>query len=149
MVIYTKASKVIVIGHSMGVTLARAAIIGGTYSESLFSKFTVGDPITNSIAAFFGLAGANYGLLGCTYLTVYPNCSIYNGLSPSSQMLSDLNSQTHREGAKVYSFWSPNDSLLKEKCIVNQKNTCIVPGSDESVILSFLTLVLIKYVLSL
>jgi triacylglycerol esterase/lipase EstA (alpha/beta hydrolase family) len=28
---YTRANKVIVIGHSMGVTLARAAIIGGTY----------------------------------------------------------------------------------------------------------------------
>lgn len=81
---YTKASKVIVIGHSMGVTLARAAIIGGTYSESLFSKFTVGDPITNSIAAFFGLAGANYGLVDCTYATGLPTCSTYNGFSPSS-----------------------------------------------------------------
>lgn len=50
-------------------------------------------------------------------------------------MLSALNSKTHREGAKVYSFWSPNDDIIKYNCIVNSKNTCIVPGSDESVIL--------------
>lgn len=127
---YTRASKVIVIGHSMGVTLARAAIIGGTYEESLFTKFIVGTAITNKIAGFFGLAGANYGLVDCTYATGLPTCSTYNGFSPSSKLLAAVNTPTHREGAKVYSFWSSSDDIIKYNCLVSGKNTCIVPGSD-------------------
>lgn len=56
---YTKSDKVIIIGHGMGVTLARAAIIGGNYKESLFVNFNVGNPISNKIVGFFSLSGAN------------------------------------------------------------------------------------------
>ncbi|KAM3146969.1 hypothetical protein pb186bvf_000685 [Paramecium bursaria] len=129
---YTQSPKVYVVGHSMGVTLARQAIIGGQASDSILSKYEIGASITSKVETFFGLAGANYGLVDCTYATGLPTCSTTNGFSPSSAYLARINQQTHREGTKVYSYWSPNDDIIKYQCLVKGKNTCEVPGSDQS-----------------
>lgn len=94
---YTKAEKVYVIGHSMGVTLARGAIIGGDSKDpGLITPTTyhIGDPLTSKVESFFALAGANLGLVDCTFATGLPTCSKVNGFSPSSDYLTRLsNSQ--------------------------------------------------------
>ncbi|GMR34590.1 hypothetical protein PMAYCL1PPCAC_04785, partial [Pristionchus mayeri] len=61
---YSQASKIDVISHSMGVTIARAAIIGGTI------KFSDGDchlgkSIASKVDTFLGIAGAHYGVCYC------------------------------------------------------------------------------------
>lgn len=127
---YTHAEKVYIVAHSMGVTLARGAVIGGQSKDSATVTYDIGEALTDKVAAFFALAGANYGLVDCTYATALATCSTTNGFSPSSEYLTRLNNNQHKEGLAVYSYWSPADDIIKYSCLVNGKNTCIVPGSD-------------------
>ena len=82
---YTGAAKVDIITHSMGVTLARKAILGG-YGDRLAG----GRPVLRwarrsprRVDTFVGIAGANRGLVSC-YQTgpSTPTCGATNGLYP-------------------------------------------------------------------
>ncbi|OJH39211.1 hypothetical protein [Cystobacter ferrugineus] len=56
---YTGARKVDVIGHSMGVTLARKAIQGGPgYDPYGGDHFDLGAPLTGRVDTFVGIAGS-------------------------------------------------------------------------------------------
>ena len=81
---YTGAAKVDIVAHSMGVTLARKAILGGWATDSLEGgDYYVGDSLTGSVDTFVGIAGANLGLTSCyqTGTTTY-TCGSTNGLYP-------------------------------------------------------------------
>ena len=78
------ATKVDIITHSMGVTLARKAILGGYATDAADGgQYYIGPPLTSSVDTFVGIAGANLGLTSC-YQTggSTPTCAATNGLYP-------------------------------------------------------------------
>lgn len=81
---YTKSPYVNVIGHSMGVTLGRKIIKGGYANDELGSgSYYLGEPLTDRVKVFIGLAGANEGLTSCyTASTTLPTCGSTNGFFP-------------------------------------------------------------------
>src|ERR1700682_3542324 len=81
---YTGASKVDIVCHSMGVTLARKAIKGGTaYDSAAGGNYNLGASLTSSIDTFVGISGANRGLTACYYSgPTPPPCWTANGFFP-------------------------------------------------------------------
>ncbi len=111
---YTGAKKVDVIGHSMGVTLARKAIQGGDgFDSGTHQKYNLGKPLTDSVDTFLGIAGANHGLASALWTGDFvPTTNTTDGLYPGSKFLNDINAVNHDEGAHVYSMWSNADELI-------------------------------------
>lgn len=65
---YTGAAKVDIIGHSMGVTLMRKVVQGGAASDALAGgSYSLGGALTREVDAFVGIAGANQGLVSCSF----------------------------------------------------------------------------------
>jgi hypothetical protein len=140
---YTGASKVDIVAHSMGVTLARKAIKGGSGNDSLAGgAYNLGSALTSSVDAFVGIAGANRGLTAC-YLSgpTTPTCGSTNGFYPGyligvlgpygvSSFLVDLASSSHYEGSYVYSIWSSVDEVIGYGTIVYGTSTCRIPGQN-------------------
>jgi len=139
---YTGSSKVDIIGHSMGVTLARKAVKGGNASDMLEGgSYYVGSALTSSVDTFVGISGANLGLTSC-YLsgpTTY-TCGNTNGLYPGylywgivtgrSAYLNDLKSSSGYEGSYVYTIWSTVDEIIGYGCVVYGSYTTRIPGQD-------------------
>ncbi|KAL3075699.1 hypothetical protein niasHS_012529 [Heterodera schachtii] len=73
--IYTEAEQIHIVAHSMGVTLARKVIQGGSAhiggdggdeKSASPNKCHLGNPIRHRVHTLVGIAGANYGLCLCT-----------------------------------------------------------------------------------
>jgi len=140
---YTGATKVDIIMHSMGVTLGRKAILGGTGTDMLDGgDYNLGSPLTSSVDAFVGIAGANRGLTNC-YLSgpTTPSCGNTNGFYPGyligslgpygvSQILQNINASSHYEGSYVYSIWSTVDEVVGYGCLVYGRYTTQIPGQN-------------------
>lgn len=140
---YTGATKVDVVTHSMGVTLARKAILGGAGNDAANGGgYNLGLPITSSIDTFVGIAGANWGLVSC-YQTggTTPTCADTNGLYPGyyagsppfglSDILYNENyAASHYEGANVFSIWSTADEVIGYGDVVYARYTSQIPGQN-------------------
>ncbi|MEL6537424.1 MAG: alpha/beta fold hydrolase [Bacteroidota bacterium] len=138
---YTGASKVDVIGHSMGVTLGRKAIKGGTaYDAAVGGNYNLGSRLS-FVDTFVGIAGGNRGLTACYYASGSATCSDRNGFYPGyiywgtgpynvSDLLTGLNNDPNKEGSYVYSIWSTADQIIGYGCIVYGQNTCRIPGQN-------------------
>ena len=87
---YTGAEKVDIISHSMGVTLGRGVIKGGTIPGPYGETFELGDPIADKIDTFVGIAGANYGLVNCYLMSYVATCNAANGFYPGEDADVDL-----------------------------------------------------------
>ncbi|MFY2558915.1 lipase [Corallococcus terminator] len=137
---YTGASKVDIITHSMGVTLARKAILGGAANDSANGgAYNVGAALTSSVDTFVGIAGANLGLTSC-YQTgpSTPTCGSTNGLYPGylyfgvvmgrSSFLDNLRSTSGYEGAYRYSIYSTADEIIGYGGVVYGEYTSRIPG---------------------
>jgi len=137
---YTGATQVDIISHSMGVTLARKAILGGTASDALAGgTYDVGPSLTASVDAFVGIAGANLGLTSC-YVTgpTTPTCGSTNGLYPGfwnglgvsgrSAYLDNLLSKSSYEGAFRYALFSTVDEIIGGGDLVYGSYTSRLPG---------------------
>jgi len=111
---YTGAEKVDVIGHSMGVTLARKAIQGGDGFDPYARKsYNLGEAMTGSVDTFVGIAGANHGLAAAMMTgDLVPTTNKTSGLHPRSEILKDLNKVDHDEGSHVFSIWSHADEVV-------------------------------------
>jgi hypothetical protein len=140
---YTGAAKVDVIAHSMGVTLARKAILGGTASDLMDGgDYDLGPPLTGVIDTFVGIASANRGLVNC-YISgpTTPACGDTNGLYPGymvglqgpfsvSQLLRNINASSHYEGSYVYTIWSTVDEVIGYGRLVYGRYTTQIPGQN-------------------
>jgi lipase (class 2) len=140
---YTGAAKVDVVTHSMGVTLARKAIKGGSGNDALDGgAYNLGSALTSSVDTFVGISGANRGLTNC-YLSgpTTPTCGSTNGFYPGyligitgpygvSSFLVDLASSSHYEGSFVYTIWSSVDEVIGYGTIVYGTSTCRIPGQN-------------------
>jgi triacylglycerol lipase len=60
---YTGANYIRVISHSMGVTIARKAIKGGSAIDHIAGSYEVGQSLSNRVRTLIGLAGVNLGLM--------------------------------------------------------------------------------------
>ncbi len=142
---YTGASKVDIVTHSMGVTLTRKAILGGSGNDLLNGgNYNLGASLTSSVDTFVGISGANQGLVSC-YQTggTTPTCANTNGLYPGylyfgfvvgvSNILNNMNSSSHYEGANVYSIWSTVDEVIGYGDIVYGQYTSQIPGQNGEV----------------
>ncbi|HET7434182.1 MAG TPA: lipase [Thermoanaerobaculia bacterium] len=140
---YTGATKVDIITHSMGVTLGRKIIKGGSGNDSLAGgAYTLGSALTSSVDTFVGIAGANRGLVACYNSgPTTPTCGSTNGFYPGylvggfgpygvSSYLVDLASASHYEGTYVYSIWSSADEVVGYGTIVYYESTCRIPGQN-------------------
>ena len=81
---YTQAPKIIVIGHSMGVTIGRAIVKGGTSVDHAAGTYDIGPSLSDKVSVFVGLAGANLGLTACFNGQLIPTCSAVDGFNPGS-----------------------------------------------------------------
>jgi triacylglycerol lipase len=141
---YTGAAKVDVVTHSMGVTLARKAILGGTANDAANGgSYNLGSPLTSSVDTFVGIAGANWGLVSC-YQTggATPTCAATNGLYPGyaagsppwglSNILYNVNysAASHYEGGFVYTIWSTVDEVIGYGDVVYGRYTSQIPGQN-------------------
>lgn len=137
---YTGASKVDIVAHSMGVTLARKAILGGSASDALEGgSYSVGASLKSKVDTFVGIAGANLGLTSC-YLSgpSTPTCGSTNGLYPGylfgfyvtgrSSFLNDLLAQSKFEGSYRYSIYSTADEVVGYGGLVYGEYTSRIPG---------------------
>lgn len=140
---YTGATKVDIVTHSMGVTMARKAIKGGAASDSLAGgSYNLGSSLTSSVDTFVGIAGANRGLTNC-YLSgpTTPTCGSTNGFYPGyligvfgpygvSAFLVGLASSSHYEASYVYTIWSSVDEVVGYGTIVYGTSTCRIPAQN-------------------
>lgn len=137
---YTGATKVDIVSHSMGVTLARKVILGGSASDALEGgAYNLGPSITSWVDTFVGIAGANLGLTSC-FLTgpTTPTCGSTNGLYPGalslgvvvgrSAYLNNLLATSRYEGAYRYAIFSTGDELIGYGGVVYGSYTSRVPG---------------------
>ena len=144
---YTGASKVDIVSHSMGVTLARKAVKGGTAYDSNGTSYSVGSALTSRVDGFVGIAGANLGLVSC-YQTggttptcdndtgLYPGYMLYGLVYGRSAFLNDLRATSGYEGAYRYSIWSTVDEIIGYGNVVYYSYTSAIPGETDSRIFS-------------
>lgn len=130
---YTGATRLDVIAHSMGVTLARRAILGGDYRGT-----NLGPALTGAVDAFVGISGANRGLTNCYFTSALPTCDASTGLYPGtlvgaaivgrSALLEELDVVTGYEGARRYALFSTADELIGYGGLVYGEYTSRIPG---------------------
>ena len=144
---YTGATKVDIVTHSMGVTLTRKAILGGSGNDAANGgSYNLGSPITSSVDAFVGIAGANWGLVSC-YQTggSTPTCAATNGLYPgyaagsppfglSNILYNENYSGSHYEGSYVYTIWSTADEVIGYGNLVYGRYTSRIPSQNGEVV---------------
>ncbi len=140
---YTGATKVDIVTHSMGVTLTRKAIFGGSGNDLLNGgNYNLGASLTSNVDTFVGIAGANRGLVSC-YQTggTTPTCANTNGLYPGyligflgpygvSNILTNINATSHYEGTYVYTIWSTVDEIIGYGDVVYGQYTSQIPAQN-------------------
>ena len=92
---YTGAPQVNVIGHSMGVTLARKVLKGGSAKDHKDGVYNIGDSLAPYVKSFVGLAGGNLGLANCVASSVIPTCGDVDGFYPGLTILSGPSTFLH------------------------------------------------------
>ena len=142
---YTGAERIDVVAHSMGVTLARKAILGGAARDALAGgAYDLGASIASRVDSFVGVAGANLGLAACWFSgPTTPTCGATNGLYPgrlvwyqvvgASAFLEELNGRSDRLANDVSSLWSPDDNIIGFDGLVWGNYTARIPGQDGEV----------------
>ncbi|CAD6199810.1 unnamed protein product [Caenorhabditis auriculariae] len=133
--LYT-GTNIDVVAYSLGVVVARKAILGGRCVDT--GEY-LGSPLTRIVDTFVGVAGPNHGIspqvggvgLPACALAIAPICNqvngLYSGMCPNeSEFLQDINRFSHYEGQYVYSIYSTKDQVVGQS-VCNQV-TSRIPG---------------------
>lgn len=128
-----KSGRINIVSHSMGVTLALKAILGGdAYDASglLFLQMRVfgmhgqlRKPLTTPMGEvgslseridhFVGISGASRGLDSCKGMgLIIPTCSDIIGLQPGSRLLEEIWAHDKTLARNIYSIYSESDEIL-------------------------------------
>ncbi|PAV75101.1 hypothetical protein WR25_05458 [Diploscapter pachys] len=152
---YTKANKVSLITHSMGVTIGRKIIKGGNH-EASDGSCNLGSPLNSKIEVYLGLSGGNFGLCNCEGGSEIASatCNNKDGLWPGdscglniltcgaqplpwpcsnvqySKFLMKMNADKTKEADYVFSGWSHMDDLIMYNDIVWGRPTSQIPTED-------------------
>ncbi|GMT21598.1 hypothetical protein PFISCL1PPCAC_12895, partial [Pristionchus fissidentatus] len=119
---YTKR-KLDIVAFSLGVPIARKAILGGRCVDT---NEQLGKPLTHIIDTFVGVAGPNEGvapvvggvpLAGCALFPLMPICNpqdgLYSGVCPiKSKFLVDIERKRKYEGKYIYTIGSTQDEIV-------------------------------------
>ncbi|CAP26784.1 Protein CBG06488 [Caenorhabditis briggsae] len=156
---YTGAPKISVVSHSMGVTLARKIVKGGSLTAP-DGSCNLGLPLNKQVEVMIGISGANYGLCNCEggSASLEKTCNRDNGLWPGdscglnyldcglyplvwpcsgvnySSFLMQLNSDKNKEADYVFSMWSLADDVILYGDMVWGRSTSFIPTSDGKVV---------------
>uniref|UniRef100_A0A1I7TMX1 DUF676 domain-containing protein n=2 Tax=Caenorhabditis tropicalis TaxID=1561998 RepID=A0A1I7TMX1_9PELO len=138
---YYTLRDVDIVAYSLGVPIARKAILGGICVDT---KEDLGSPLTQYVDTFIGVAGPNHGISlqvagvsipGCVIgaIPILPICSkvigLYSGFCPiESQFLTDINESNHYEGRYVYSLYTESDGWIGYQ--ICDEVTARIPGED-------------------
>ncbi|GMR46714.1 hypothetical protein PMAYCL1PPCAC_16909 [Pristionchus mayeri] len=112
-----------VVAFSMGVPIARKAILGG---KCVDNDINLGPSITSSMGTFVGVCGPNNGvapMIGdvpfalCALSPLIPVCNpidgLFSGFCPfKSRFIDDINAQKRYEGKRIYSIGSEKDEVV-------------------------------------
>ncbi len=133
---YTQADKIIVVAHSMGVTLTRRALKGGLV-KSAAVPYQIGPALTDKVDTFVSLAGGNQGLVVCFRLSFNKACNPLDGYWPSapyedgpSYYLKELNADMTREAQHVFALYSTFDDTMVSSDIAFGLRTSVFPTVD-------------------
>ncbi|CAB3397330.1 unnamed protein product [Caenorhabditis bovis] len=152
---YTGAPKISIVSHSMGVTMARKIIKGGSI-EAPDGNCNLGLPLNKKVQVLVGISGANFGLCSCEGggAVMEKTCNRKNGFWPGdscgmnyltcglsplpwpcsavnySTFLMQLNSDKNKEADYVFSAWSHADELIGYNDMVWGRATSFIPTSD-------------------
>jgi hypothetical protein len=132
---YTGAAQVDIISHSMGVTLGRKVVQGGTGNDN--GPYNLGPSLLQKVDTFIGIAGANWGLTNCYSDSQYPTCGTTNGLYPGwaigplglSTILNNINNGPN-VATHLFSLWSSFDNLIGYGDIVWMQPTSNIPNQN-------------------
>ncbi|RCN52614.1 triacylglycerol lipase [Ancylostoma caninum] len=122
---YYARQNVDVVAFSLGVPIARKAILGGRCVDT---NEDLGRPLTRYVDTFLGIAGPNHGMtfrvaglsVPTCVLGTLPICDrvvgLYSGFCPmESEFLNDINRNHHYEGKAVFSMYSHIDDRIGYK----------------------------------
>ncbi|KAI6194773.1 hypothetical protein M3Y96_01160700 [Aphelenchoides besseyi] len=98
-----------VASYSLGVPIARKAILGG---KCVDTGEDIGSPITSSIRQFLSTAGANQGAKLCSQTSVVPACDKATGVSKHSDFIADINTREGYEAERIFSIRSTSDEVV-------------------------------------
>ena len=124
----------------MGVTLGRGVIKGGVLPGQWGTTVDMGESIADKVDTFVGIAGANYGLQLCQYMSAIATCNAENGFYPGfyegdtaySAYLKALNDNTQKEGDYAFAIFSTWDDLIGGGDLVFGRYTSEFPTQDSS-----------------
>ncbi|KAE9555550.1 hypothetical protein FO519_001221 [Halicephalobus sp. NKZ332] len=115
-------STVNIIAYSMGVAISRKAILGGRCVDT---NEYLGEPLTNLVDTFIGVAGVAYGLENCP--TFMKACNLIDVNSKKSMY----------EGFNVFGIYSKDDRLVGQNCCGHQcSELTFANGTSEHTILN-------------
>ncbi|KAI6172415.1 Lipase EstA/Esterase EstB family-containing protein [Aphelenchoides besseyi] len=97
-----------VASYSLGVPIARKAILGG---KCVDTGEDIGSPITSSIRQFLSTAGANQGAKLCSQTSVVPG-KFYYRVSKHSDFIADINTREGYEAERIFSIRSTSDEVV-------------------------------------
>ncbi|KAI6193363.1 Lipase EstA/Esterase EstB family-containing protein [Aphelenchoides besseyi] len=120
---YTR-SAVDIFASSMGVPIARKAILGGRCVDT---NEQLGKRLTSLVDTFVSSDGVGYGVEDCEAIARNFNdsrfmafCDLQIGLQPKSAVMLELNNQSERyEGSRLFSIHSDNDEVIGQRCDLN------------------------------
>ncbi|CAD6189292.1 unnamed protein product [Caenorhabditis auriculariae] len=145
---YTGFSKINIIAHSMGVSIARKIIRGGMLRTDN-GTCDLGPSISQNVKTLLGISGANYGMCACQNASQLPACGKKLGFFPGScegldclsdkpchhlaysRFLHDLNKGLTKEAETVVSFWSQSDDIIGNESKAWGRVTSLIPHSND------------------